>query len=159
MEVYYLSMKGPQNESVIALFDKARKLDADGLSNAEVWERAENYTELNKDKIDFKYYIGIGKQKVNYSGNIPQSFKVKVNNSELDKRIDLILKEKFEITTIKTPFKAKMILLPYIDYMNNQAMLKSKETESIDKIKLIIIDIILKKNSLTELEKILKDLR
>lgn len=144
----YASAK-PTTE-LFGLFQYAEKLDVDGLGKAEIYERAERYLVKNKDTIDFRSLSRKRKKPVEYDGDLPSSFKVRINDSELDSEVNDVIKEKYSINRVMTPFKIKITLSAYIDYLEGVASLldaeNSVKSENADSLKVKAISIILKAN-------------
>ena len=152
---YFLSFKGQSNSDVVYLLERCAELDAPGLSCSEIVERAESYIASNATKIDFSAY-NCKKTFANATSNAPQSVKIKVNNLLLDEKINLILKEHFHLLKLHTPFKLRMVLLPYLDYLTNKsASIDTDESNKINAIKLRVIDLVMKQRDVDILEKVI----
>lgn len=133
---------------LLGLFQQAEKLDVDGLARAEIYERAKRYLIENEDKIDFKSLSK--KKRSKYSGDLPSSFKVRINDEVLDSEVNEIIKEKYSINRVMTPFKMKVVLSAYIDYLegvedNLNEELSEKSNDS-DSLRVKAISLILKAN-------------
>ena len=99
---------------ILGLFQQVEKLDVDGLARAEVYERAERYFVNNKEKIKFKT---LPRKSIKYDGDLPSSFKVRINDEELDLRVNEIIRDKYNIKRVMTPFKFKIVLSAYLEHL------------------------------------------
>lgn len=143
-KIFYASAK--PTEELFGLFDYAQSLDVEGLGKAEILERAEHYLVENKDKINFKN-ISKSKLEINFSGDLPSSFKVRINDEILDAEVNEILKYAYNINRIMTPFKLRIVLSAYINFLQNTEENVSKEKNpdtSIDTLRIKAISLILK---------------
>ena len=145
-KITYASAK-PTAE-LLGLFQHAEKLDVGGLARAEIYEQAKRYFVDNEDKIDFKN-LSRGK-KIKYVGDLPSSFKVRINDEEIDSKVNMIIRKKYNINRVMTPFKIKLVLSAYIDYLEgvedslNEVL--SKKSYDSDSLKVEAISLILKAN-------------
>lgn len=152
-KVYYASAK--PTKDLLALFDYAAKLEITGLGRAEIYERALRYFVENEKVIDFN---SVSKRhKLEYEGNLPSSFKVRINDYQLDLKVNEILRKKFNINRIMTPFKMKVVLSAYIIFLEgvnntNETILSMKDSD-LDSLRIKAISTIIKlnKNQLTSL--------
>lgn len=110
-KIVYASAK--PTEQLLGLFQKAQALEPSGLSYSEVFERAEHYFIENHSLFDTNL-LDLRKSSIKYNGNLPSSFKVRINNIDLDQRVNEILERKYSITRVMTPFKMKIVLFSYI---------------------------------------------
>ena len=149
----YASVK--PSEELLGLFQQAEKLDVNGLARAEIYERAERYLVENQDKIDFKH-LSKG-EKIKYDGVMPSSFKVRINDAEIDSKVNTILREKYNIFRIKTPFKLKVVLSSYIDYLRG-AEIKICKSNNLDAIRIKAISLVIETNNEQLLSSIIKKL-
>lgn len=157
-KIYYASAK--PTKDLLALFDYAEKLEITGLGRAEIYERALRYFVENEKVIDLN---SVSKRtKLEYEGNLPSSFKVRINDYQLDLEVNEILRKKFNINRIMTPFKIKVVLSAYISFLegvNNtdQTNLSMKDT-ALDSLRIKAISTIIKlnKKQLTSLINILE---
>lgn len=99
---------------ILGLFQQAEKLDVDGLARAEVYERAERYFVNNEEKISFKT---LPRKSIKYKGDLPSSFKVRINDEELDLKVNEIIRNKYNIKRVMTPFKFKIVLSAYLEHL------------------------------------------
>ena len=139
---YYLSAK-PSSE-IFGLFQEAERLDADGLARAEIFERAERYFVENFEKIDFKNLSR--RIKTNYNGELPSSFKVRINNLEIDEQVNNLILNVYKINRVMTPFKMKLVLKAYIEHLKGVECNKefSRELNNVDSLRVKAISLILK---------------
>ena len=142
-KITYASAK-PTTE-IFALFEYAQKLDVNGLGKAEILERAEHYLVENKDKINFKN-LSKSKLEINFSGALPSSFKVRINNRNLDAEVNKILKDSYNINRIMTPFKLRVVLSAYVIFLQNSEENVSKPDFSIHRLKTEAISIVDRKS-------------
>jgi len=125
------------SQMLVGLFEAVEKRDATGLGRAGVFERAERYIVENHEKLDFKK---IAAKKVldviEFEGELPSSFKVRINDTELDKKVCDILKKAYGVKKIQTPFRFRICMLAYLDFLNSCEECKNSEIEEIgEKIK------------------------
>lgn len=146
-KISYASAK-PTME-LLGLFQQAEKLDVDGLARAEVYERAKRYFVENEDSIDFKNLSRC--KRIRYDGDLPSSFKVRINDEELDSKVNMIIRNKYNINRVMTPFKFKIVLSAYIYYLeeveDNYNEQLSKKIDTSDSLKIKAISLILKANN------------
>lgn len=143
-KIAYASAK--PTEELLSLFERAKELDADGLGKAEILERAELFMVEKRKSICFKN-LSKNELNLNYSEELPTSFKVRINNEELDSKINNILKEEFNISRLMTPFKLKIVLSAYINFLQNteENVIKGNKADtSIDTLRIKAISLILK---------------
>lgn len=138
--VLYASLK--PTEAILGLFEEAKRLDADGLGNAEIFERAEHYLAENGEWIDLKAYSR--KPAAVYSGVVPSSFKVRINDPDLDARINEILKKAFDIKRLMTPFKLRIILQAYIDHLKGTEALSGGKEGNVDSLRVQVASLVLR---------------
>jgi len=140
-KIFYLSAK-PSSE-IFGLFQEAERLDADGLARAEIFERAERYFIENFKKIDFQ---NLSKRiKTNYDGELPSSFKVRINNLEMDEQVNDLIRDVYKINRVMTPFKLKLVLKAYIEHLKGVECKKefSSELNNVDSLKVKAISLII----------------
>ena len=141
-KILYASAKPTQD--LLGLFEYAQRLDADGLGKAEILERAEKYLIEHKGEINFKK-ISRTKIENTFNGVLPSSFKVRINNVELDSDVNEILKDVYNINRIMTPFKIRVVLSCYIHYLlRDKAECEVNENPSLDTLKIQAISLLLK---------------
>ena len=155
----YASAK-PTTE-LLGLFKQAEKLDVDGLARAEVYERAKRYLVDNEKKINFKT---LPRSKgIKFEGDLPSSFKVRINDEELDQKVNEIIRDKYNIKRVMTPFKFKIVLSAYLDYLegveDNYNEEVSKKINDSDSLRIKAISLILntKDEKLVSLLEILEE--
>jgi hypothetical protein len=133
---------------LLGLFQQVEKLDVDGLGRAEIYERAKRYLVENEDKIDFNNLPRRKKEK--YDGDLPSSFKVRINDEELDSKVNKIIRDKYNINRVMTPFKIKIVLSAYINYLEGFEDSNSKkiykESDNLDSLRVKAISLIIKAN-------------
>lgn len=111
---------------ILGLFEEVQSRDAEGLGKAEILERAERYLVENSSRIDLKRLSR--KPGTPFSGALPSSFKVRINDTILDCRVNEIIKKDFGITRIMTPFKLRLVLSAYLAHLAGEESLeRSKE--------------------------------
>ena len=115
-KILYASVK--PTVAILSLFERAKELDADGLGNPEILERGGHYLVNNRTKIDFKR-ITRKKNPENYTGTLPASFKVRINNSELYAEMINVIREAYNIKRVMTPFLIRVTLSAYIEHLEN----------------------------------------
>ena len=143
-KIVYASAK--PTEELFALFDYAQKLDVSGLGKAEILERAERFMVKNKERINFKS-ISKSKFQMDYVGEIPSSFKVRINDEDLDSEVNDILRTEYKINRIMTPFKLRIVLSAYIKHLENDSEDScSEKGDYIDSIRIKAISLILRAN-------------
>ncbi len=119
--ILYFSAK--PTADILALFELAEKLDAPNLSRADILERAEHY--LIEQHPDLKL-AAQKKRSLTYTDTLPMSIKIRINNPTLDSMVNDYIMEEFNITRLKTPFKLRLLLSAYVDYLEGS---KPRETE------------------------------
>lgn len=119
--VLYFSAK--PTEELLALFELAEKLDAPNLSRADILERAEHY--LVEQHPDLRE-AAQKRWNLSFTGTLPMSLKIRINNPTLDTIVNDYIMEEFNITRLKTPFKLRLLLSAYVGYLEGS---KPKETE------------------------------
>ncbi|WP_310603715.1 hypothetical protein [Anaerosporobacter sp.] len=143
---FYASAK-PTVE-LFALFQRAEELDVDGLGKAEIYERAQRYLIKNKESVNFKSLSK--KQEWKYDGDIPSSFKVRINDMGIDMKVTDIIKDEYAINRVMTPFKMKITLLAYIEHLEATGIFEDEwnkeETKSIDELRVQGISLVLRAN-------------
>ena len=155
-KIVYASAK--PSEELLGLFEYAQKLDADGLGKAEVLERAEGYFVKNKEKINFKE-ISHKKVETTFSGVLPSSFKVRINNIEIDAEVNEILKKTYNINRIMTPFKLRVVLSSYINYLlgsSCEGEVRDVKNSSLDTLRIRAISLLIKADE-NELKSIIRE--
>lgn len=141
-KIIYASAK--PTEELFGLFDYAQSLDVEGLGKAEILERAGRYLVKNKERINFNS-ISKSKFKTSYVEELPSSFKVRINDEGLDAKVNEILKTEYKISRIMTPFKLRIVLSAYINFLQNTERVVSKEPDtSIDTLRIKAISLALK---------------
>lgn len=156
VKIVYASAK--PTEELFALFDHVQRLDVNGLGKAEILERAERYLVSNKERINFKS-LSKSRIKMSYVGELPSSFKVRINDEDLDANVNEILKAEYKINRIMTPFKLRIVLSAYILHLENDFEESCGENEeSIDSIKLKAISLILRENNNELIESVILSL-
>ena len=157
-KILYLSAK-PTSE-LLGLFQQAESLDIDGLARAEIYERAARYLVENKDKIDFNNLPR--RKKPRYNGDLPSSFKVRINDGELDSQVNKIIRDKYNINRVMTPFKMKVVLSAYIDHLEGVEYTFNKEfseeSNVVDSLRVKAISLILKTKDSAKLLSIIERL-
>lgn len=141
-KILYASVK--PSEEIIFLFEKAKELDADGLGNSEILERAGRYLVENEASIDFKLLS----KKKNYSihlESLPASFKVRINDEKLYSQMQDVMSRAFNIKRIMTPFLLRVTLSAYVMYLETpSSFIAENDSDNINALKLEAISLITK---------------
>lgn len=148
-KTYYASVQ-PTVE-LMGLFEEVASLDVDGLGKAELYQRAERYFVENAKALDIRK-LNSERKETSYSGKLPTSLKLRINDIQLDNEINQILVDTFTITRVMTPFKMKLVLSAYLKYLTGVNAMKAELKESLDSVKLRLIDRIIKETDLERLE-------
>lgn len=135
---------------LLGCFQRAAELDATGLGNAELFERAERYLRGNHESIDFRALARL--KPPSYDGPLPSSFKVRINDPELDTDINEILRSGFHISRIITAFKMRIVMLAYVHWLEGNgsavpAPASPGEAENLHTLRLRAISLILSASS------------
>lgn len=114
--VYASATPSPE---LLGLFEKAAQVGVRGIGTGAIYEMGEHYMLENEKTLDLKALSRV--KPLEYSGKPLTSFKVRVNDPELDMRVNDLLRRKLKITRISTAMKMKLCVRAYIYFQEKEA--------------------------------------
>lgn len=144
----YLSVRGTQQ--LCALFSYAKEL----LGVEELYQVlsiAEKEYVLHGNKIE---QGKLNKLKINYTydGTVPVSLKIRVEDTEIDAQVNTILKNRYQVTTIQTPWKLKILLQTLICLLE-QSSKYEESNETLNALRIRLIELAVEETNIEKIKK------
>ncbi|MBP3559100.1 MAG: hypothetical protein J6K49_00350 [Clostridia bacterium] len=147
----YASLRG--TPEILSLFQRAKDLSDIGIDNHTIFLRAEEFFVENFNTINFNK-LNRKKATYKYEGVVPSSLKIKLNDS-IDAKVESILKERYNIKVVQSPWKIRIVLLAYITYfLEKQPIEVDSKLNNINSLKVDLFEQICNENDIDILLKI-----